>query len=200
MPEIQDPNPAGTPPRWEAAATAGAQIIRHRSGQGQLATDEDILEELAALKLFEAAPDEGPTTLAEILAAAKTASDDLREIQDQGGARRHYSVQFMTEMYARLLVRKEGDPLQLIAEIVRENSSLYPRPFPAGGFERSPFGMRRDEIRQCLDRMAGLEAYQDIARTTTSAGNHFLYSTTHLDPDYAATLAEWIDVGQYDNP
>jgi hypothetical protein len=138
--------------------------------------------------------------LAEILAAAKTASDDLRETQDQNGERRYYSAQFMTEMYAGLLVRREGDPLHLIAEIVRENSSLYPRPFPIGGFERMPFGMGREEIRQCLDRMAGLDAYQDIAQTTTSAGNTFLYSRTFLDPEYAAALAEWIDVGQYDNP
>ena len=138
--------------------------------------------------------------LAEILAAAKTATNDLRQIQHPTGERRYYSTQFMTEMYASLLVRREGDPLQLIAEIVRENSSLYPRPFPVGGFERTPFGMSREEIRQYLDRMAGLDAYQDIARTTTSAGNSFLYSKTHLDPDYAATLAEWIDVGQYDNP
>jgi hypothetical protein len=74
------------------------------------------------------------------------------------------------------------------------------RPFPIGGFERMPFGMGREEIRQCLDRMAGLGAYQDIAQTTTSAGNTFLYSRTFLDPEYAAALAEWIDVGQYDNP
>lgn len=48
--------------------------------------------------------------------------------------------------------------------------------------------------------MAGFDAYHDIAQTMTYAGNSFLYSTMHLDPDYAATLAEWIDVGQYDNP
>ena len=48
--------------------------------------------------------------------------------------------------------------------------------------------------------MADMGAYEDIARTTTSAGNNFLFSKMYLDPDYAATLAEWIDVGQYDNP
>jgi hypothetical protein len=188
------------PPRWEAASQAAIQVIRHRSGQGQLATEEDVLEELVALHLLEGPPAGVQAALAEILAAAKTASDDLRETQEQTGGRRYYSAQFMTEMYARLLVRRAGDPLQLIAEIVRENSSLYPRPFPIGGFERMPFGMGRQEIRQCLDRMAGLDAYQDIAQTTTSAGNTFLYSKTYLDQDYAASLAEWIDVGQYDNP
>jgi hypothetical protein len=106
----------------------------------------------------------------------------------------------MTETYARLLLQREGDPLQLIAEIVRENSALYPRPFPLGAFERTPFTMTREEIQRCLDQMSCHQAYQDIARTITSAGNVFLYSTLHLDPDYAATLAEWTDVGQHDNP
>ena len=200
MTQIQDRDRGVNSPKWEAQSQTATQVIRHRSGQGQLATEEDILEEVVALGFVEGGPAEVQAALAEILAAAKTASDDLREIQDQTGERRYYSAQFMTGMYARLLVRREGDPLQLIAEIVRENSSLYPRPFPVGGFERSPFGMSREAIQQCLDRMAGLEAYQDIARTTTSAGNSFLYSRTYLDPDYAASLAEWIDVGQYDNP
>ncbi len=200
MRQIENGGREMDPPKCEAASQAVMQVIRHRSGQGQLATEEDIFEELVALNLLEGLPPEGRSALAEILAVAKSVSDDFREIEHLTGERRYYSAQFMTEMYARLLVRREGDPLQLIAEIVRENSSLYPRPFPVGGFERSPFGMSREEVRQYLEQMAGFDAYHDIAQTMTSAGNRFLYSTMHLDPDYAATLAEWIDVGQYDNP
>ncbi len=185
--------------KWEAAAQAAMTVIRHRSGQGQLATEDEILEELVALGLLGAEPGESAAVLTEILSEAAEARQDLRSIRS-GESARYYSSQFMTEMYAGLLVRKEGDPLQLIAAIVRENSSVYPRPYPLGGFERSPFSMTREEIVSCLDRMAAEEAYRDIARTTTSAGNCFLYSTSHLDHDYAATLAEWIDVGQYDNP
>ena len=200
MPHIHDRGQAVDSSKWEPVSQGMMQVVRHRSGQGQLATEEDFLEELVALNLLEGSPPEMRATLAEVLAAAKSTGGDLREIQDQRGERRYYSTQFMTDMYAGLLVRREGDPLQLIAEIVRENSSLYPRPFPVGGFERPPFGMSREEIGQCLAQMAGLDAYQDIAQTTTSAGNSFLYSKAHLDPDYAATLAEWIDVGQHDNP
>ena len=40
----------------------------------------------------------------------------------------------------------------------------------------------------------------DIARTATSASGCYLYSTRHLEPDHAAVLAEWLDVGQFDNP
>jgi hypothetical protein len=186
--------------RWEAASHAAIQVIRNRSGQGQLAAEEEILEELLALGLLEEDTANLSASLAEILSTASHTHDDLRTIPDQEGRKRYYSIHFMTETYARLLLRREGDPLQLIAEIVRENSALYPRPFPLGAFERSPFAMTREEIRQCLDQMSCLQAYQDIARTITSAGNVFLYSTLHLDPGYAATLAEWTDVGQHDNP
>ncbi len=186
--------------RWEAAAQAAMTVIRNRSGQGQLATEEEILDELVALGLLSAEHGGPAAALAEVLSVAGEVHQDLKSIRSGEGSPRYYSSQFMTEMYAGLLVRKEGDPIQLIAAIVRENSSVYPRPFPLGGFERPPFAMARDEIVSCLDRMAEQEAYRDIARTTTSAGNCFLYSTSHLDRDYAAKLAEWIDVGQYDNP
>jgi hypothetical protein len=190
----------GEGPLWEAASQAAIQVIRNRSGQGQLAIDEEILEELVLLDLLGDEPGDASVTLAEILSAASQGNDDLTTIPNQEGKNCYYSTQFMTNTYAQLLVRREGDPLQLVAEIVRENSALYPRPFPLGAFERSPFSMTWEEIQQCLEQMTCLHVYQDIAQTTTSAGNVFLYSTLHLDTDYAATLAEWIDVGQHDNP
>ena len=51
-----------------------------------------------------------------------------------------------------------------------------------------------------LEAMAAAEGYGDIARTATSASGVYLYSTRHLEPDHAAMLAEWLDVGQFDNP
>jgi hypothetical protein len=48
--------------------------------------------------------------------------------------------------------------------------------------------------------MADQKEYQDIQQTTTSIGTVFLFSTLYLEPDYATFLAEWIDVGQVNNP
>jgi hypothetical protein len=48
--------------------------------------------------------------------------------------------------------------------------------------------------------MAAEEEYRDILPTTTSASRIFLYSTLHLEPEYASMLAEWLDVGQFNNP
>ena len=48
--------------------------------------------------------------------------------------------------------------------------------------------------------MGGEEEYRDIVSTTTSTSRVFLYSTLHLEPDHASMLAEWLDVGQSNNP
>jgi len=185
---------------WDSAANVAAQIIRKLSGAGRFAVAADVLEELEGLGLFPEAAEEVSTMLDEILSAALGAHPDLVPVEGGAGERRFYSSQFMTQAYAALLLRKEGEPMRLIAETVRENSALYPRPLPLGAFEQPPFSLTREEILSCLRRMAGDVAHQDIARTRTSAGNEYLYSTAHLEADHAASLAEWIDVGQHDNP
>jgi len=106
----------------------------------------------------------------------------------------------MTETYAMILLQKQGDPLRLIAETVRENSAVYPRPVPLDIFTQPPFDLTRQEVLNDLERMAAEDEYRDIVPTTTSASRVFLYSTLHLEPEYASMLAEWLDVGQFNNP
>jgi hypothetical protein len=185
---------------WAAAANVAAQIVRKLSGAGRFAVEADVLEELEGLGLFPETAAEVPAALNEILTAALSAHPDLVPVEGDAGERRFYSTHFMTQAYAALLLRKEGEPMRLIAETVRENSALYPRPLPLGAFEQPPFSLTREEILSCVRRMAGEDAFQDIARTRTSAGNEYMYSTLHLEADHAANLAEWIDVGQHDNP
>ena len=185
---------------WDAAVNVAAQVIRQLSGEGRFATGADVLGELEGLALLTEAAEAAPAALEEILAAALAKHPDLLPVEGMAGERRFYSSQFMTNSYAGLLLRKEGKPLYLIAETVRENSALYPRPLPLGAFEQPPFSLSREEILDGLERMAADDAYRDIARTRTSTGNEYLYSTAHLEADYASSLAEWIDVGQYDNP
>ena len=97
-------------------------------------------------------------------------------------------------------MRKQSGPLTLIAEVVRENSALYPRPVPLNVFKDSPFELTDEEIQSCLSNMALKGSYEDIKETKSSLGTVFLYSTLYLEADYAAMLAEWIDVGQALNP
>jgi hypothetical protein len=98
------------------------------------------------------------------------------------------------------LLQKETNLLLLIAEVVRESSAVYPRPVSVDLFGDSPFNLTQSELQGYLRQMAGEEGYRDIMQTTTSAGNVFLYSSLHLEPDHASMLAEWFDVGQFNNP
>jgi hypothetical protein len=106
----------------------------------------------------------------------------------------------MTGAYAGILLQKQGDPLRLIAEIVRQNSAAYPRPVPLDLFTQPPFGLALQDVLNDLERMSVRDEYRDIEPTTTSTSRVFLYSTLHLDSEHASMLAEWFDVGQSDNP
>ena len=106
----------------------------------------------------------------------------------------------MTGSYALILLHKEEDPLQLIAEIVRQNSRDYPRPVPLDIFSVEPFGMTAHEVSDCIQKLTEDNAHTDILVIETVTSRKFLYSARYLEPAHAALLAEWYDVGQANNP
>ncbi|OGP62987.1 MAG: hypothetical protein A2170_01075 [Deltaproteobacteria bacterium RBG_13_53_10] len=184
-----------TPYQWAAG------MIRKRSEAGKLVLSEEIFQTLREKNVPEPGKG-GPSEegLESIIKEMMERNEDLKEIPGHDGLPRYYSGQVMSDAYARLLVRKEGNPLLLIAETVRENSKVYPRPIRMDTFKNEPFDLTEEEISTCLQKMKEEDQYKDIAQTTTSEGTVFLYSTLHLEPDYASMLAEWVDVGQYRNP
>jgi hypothetical protein len=187
-------------PNPEARCEVAAGIIREKSRAGQLTSVEDILDDAVAPaegKLSEGGQGDALKDLLEIIMEE---NKDLREIRSRDGARHCYSTIFMTGVYAGMLLKKEEDPLRLIADLVRENAAQYPRPTSIDFLRSSPFEMSQEEIFASLQNMAAEEEYKDIERLSTSAGTVFLYSTLHLDPAHASMLAEWIDVGQFENP
>lgn len=181
------------------AVHAIADWIRQESQAGRIVPDSGILHQLADWNLCSF-----PSTVREdflgLLKEAMNENEDLHELGTGNGARYYYSSTFMTESYATILCQKQGDPLHVIAANVRLNSSVYPRPVPLDIFTEPPFDFTRQEIRDCLDRMGAETEFCDIALTTTSSSRVFLYSAIHLEPGHASMLAEWLDVGQQDNP
>jgi hypothetical protein len=177
-----------------------ADMIHKKSEGGQFISKKEIFQELIGQNILKSDPPEQESEFETILKKTMEGNSDLRELPGRDGLPRYYSSQCMSEPYIRILLRKEEDPLLLIAEMVRENSSLYPRPVPIDIFFDSPFDLTQEEILVCLGKMSGQEEYQDIAQTTTSTGTIFLYSSRHLDSGYASMLAEWSDVGQAENP
>ncbi|MBI5249360.1 MAG: hypothetical protein HY912_07690 [Desulfomonile tiedjei] len=175
-------------------------IIRDSSDSGHLIRADEILSELKGQGLLDSECLEEEAYLKTMLKQALKENRDLKEILGPNGGSHYYSVRSLSETYARILIWKLEAPLCMIAEIVRENSKLYPRPIPISSFSEPPFDLTQESILECLEAMGEDKEYQDIARTVTSVGKAFLYSSRHIDPDHAAMLAEWLDVGQANSP
>jgi hypothetical protein len=184
----------------EAIRATIANIIRERSLAAQLIGVAEILTELRGRGLLETQDSDDMIDLKAALEGVLRENQDLRENSGQDGIPFYYSDQSLSETYAGILLWKSDGPLRLIAQVVRENSQRYPRPVPADSFLESPFELTREDVAECLKVMAEQEEYRDIAQTATSIGTSFLYSTRHLEPDHASALAEWLDVGQVNNP
>jgi hypothetical protein len=170
--------------------TALAECVRAYSREGRLFSTADLPEPARA------APDEWR----HLVADAAAEHPDLRAVALADGGTGYFSERHMTGVYARILAARGGDPLPLIVETVREQSRLHPRPVPTAVFSEPPYDFSPQDLGACLERIATAPETADIARAVTSAGTTFLYSTRHLHPDHAAALAEWIDVGEAENP
>jgi len=186
--------------KLEAICLTIEKIIRERSKTGQLIQFEEILTELTKQGFVKSEVADRRPHVEAVLRETIEKNEDLKEIFNRDGIPYYYSTQSLGEAYTIILIRKEENPLLLMAEIVRENSAIYPRPIPFDLFRQSPFDLTQEEILEYLKKMGEQGEYQDISQTTTSIGTIFLYSTQHLEPGYASMLAEWLDVGQANNP
>jgi len=189
-----------SPQTKEAVIHVIAESIRKKSQAGELTSENEIFQELLKQGILKGGKEEPQHLFKEALEETLNRYEDLEKLPDKGEGPRFYSSQFMTESYTRILLQKETNLLLLIAEVVRENSAVYPRPVPLDLFGDSPFNLTQDQLQGYLQQIAKEEGYRDIKQTTTSTGNVFLYSSLHLEPDYASMLAEWLDVGQFNNP
>jgi hypothetical protein len=175
-------------------------IVRERSKAGRLVAVEKLLQKM---KPEDPAPTDGRVTVLPskpMIESVTRQNKDIETVCDKSGKAFYYSSLFMSEPYARILLRKQEGAAGLIAGTVREDSDRYPRPTPLEIFKEHPFGLSEEEILSCIQEMSHLEEFQDIRQISSSIGRVFLYSSKYLDRNYALMLAEWVDVGQFENP
>lgn len=163
-----------------------AERVALASRDGRLVPLRALAEELA---------------VSEAEAADLAAATSLAVVEGTKGKAYLYDPRHMTSRYAELMLRlEEGDIPELIAATVREESRMYPRPTLLGVFTEPPFGLAVEEVEQLVEEMGKREEYSDICLVRASTGTKYLFSSRHLDPDYAKSLVEWLEVGQYENP
>jgi len=188
-----------TPEGIARLTEAAAEVVREASQEGRLATREEVLEALVAGDYFHQA--EGPgdvdaprRTLAEEEAAVAltgilASHPGLASLESLSGQTVYHAPDLLSRTFARILDRK-GSPLLLMAGEIRANSRDYPRPVPVELFQAPPFDLTPEDIEHALRAMAAGPDYQDITFTTASTGMVYLFSTLHLERDYAAFLAQ----------
>lgn len=179
-------------PEEETGLERMAALVREASAAGRLVP----LAEAAGAFLPEKAPEESIPRLLELL-------PDVGDVALVGEAEDTYlySKAVMTTAYAHMAHRAlVSDTAAVIAETVREESRLYPRPTPAAVFTVPPFHLEPAEVEAIVAQMAVDPRYADIRCITTSDGQRYLYSKRYLEDELAASLAEWYAVGQFASP
>lgn len=168
-------------------------FIRDKSYEGCMTNAEDFLDEPLLLDVEEV------LSMIDNL----NAREDFSDICVIKGKERIYlfSENFMTKNYANMMILvEEKDLFKTIAETVREESKIYPRPTDARLFNKAPFKLSKEEFLEVYEQLKKKEEYSDIQETRASNNALYLYSNKFLKKAYASSLAEWIEVGAEQNP
>jgi hypothetical protein len=114
---------------------------------------------------------------------------DIKKLTARDGTVYAFSVQSMTDQYAQLLLLgEENDPCYAIAEMVRQESRVYPKPTAIEIFKYGLFNMDRNRLDEYVAQTQ--ETYDDIKLLRFSSGEVYLYSATYMNEDQAAMVAK----------
>jgi hypothetical protein len=180
------------PSMHQTASVAGADLVPGAVSPPPAATADSSAP---------AATADGPADPACIAASIAAGAEEDIKLMRGSWDTYYFSDHHMTEAYALHLFRiAEKDPAKLVADTVRDESRIYPRPTAAATFLETPFRMTAAELDGVLWQIAQRSDMSDIKRTNASNGALYLYSSHYLIDVHADSLAEWIEVGQLENP
>jgi hypothetical protein len=173
--------------RIKGAARAPEAAPEGSEGDGDKAAGEIPVREIS------------PEYFAALLSVTLAGNDDLGVLRGLDGGEYYHCRQLLSASYGRILTGRNS-PALLMADVIRSHSRDYPRPCALDIFELPPFNFSPDVIQQCLRELADSPETQDIDFVTSSVGTVYFYSSSYLDKDYAAFLAENADLGMVTSP
>lgn len=144
-----------------------------------------------------------PDELQDHLTSLLTRPDyaDLHSLVGPNGIRYLYSENTMTEAYATLLARADAkDPSTMIAETVREESRIYPRPTKVTLFYEPVFQVEGLEMQDVVEMTMARPDCADIKKIVATTGAVYLYSDRYMPAGQAERWIEWEEVERYKNP
>ena len=140
-------------------------------------------------KLATIAPDPKEGEIEHVLDTIMKNNPDVIRLPGLTGPGYFFSNRHMTENYAKILARvEEADPCYTIAEMVREESRIYPRPTNIELFKYGMFNIDRERLDEFVKKV--LDENEDINGYRSANGNVYLYSTQYLPDAQAALIVE----------
>lgn len=168
-------------------------FIRDKSYEGKLTNAEDFLDEPISLDV-----DEILSMIDEL-----EAREEFSDICVSKGKEKIYlySDNHITKNYANMMISvEEKDFFKMIADIVREESRIYPRPTDARLFNKAPFKLSKEQFYEVYKQLINKEEYKDIQEVRASNNALYLYSDKFMKKAHASSLTEWIEVEADQNP
>ncbi|MDA3956796.1 hypothetical protein [Oceanispirochaeta sp.] len=109
---------------------------------------------------------------------------------------RCFDSSLMSHSYGEALnFAAEGDSLKTIAETVRKESRLYPRPCISEMFLSSPYNIEAEKLQDTIHILVSdVSNFKDICLAKASNGDIYLYSQRYMNKSRAEYLAEWESV------
>ena len=156
----------------------------------------------AVTSLCEKFPDLEPARVQQYAGAILNGSkhQDIHRVAGPSGVEYLYSIDFMTETYAHLLARVEAkDPEALIAETVREESRIYPRPTRVGLFYAPVFQLQEYQMETVVESVLARDDCKDIKKIVAPNGALYLYSDRYLNQALAERYVQWEEVEKFKN-
>lgn len=112
-----------------------------------------------------------------------------------------YSVSLLSHSFAKALYHTaEDNDVATFVDVVRTESSTYPRPVGIDSLMNPPYLWSRAHTREVFGKVQEAGSFNDIHEVHASNGVAFYYSDLYLSEAQAKSLAEWAAVERQRNP
>ena len=186
---------------------AGEQVLAQET---QIKIAEKVREDsqadvrlTAVGTLAELAPDL-PTAKVVEYATAMAGTEKYPDIQcltGPTGIPYLFSEIHMTRNYAIILARVEAkNPYAMIAETVREESRIYPRPTKVELFYALVFQIPEDQMEMIVEGLLRRDEYGDIKKAIAPTQAIYLYSDRYMVAPHVESWIQWEEVDKFNNP
>jgi hypothetical protein len=185
----------------DAAIKGKFEEVKHAMAE-KIRRDSRIATALTPLNaMFRLFPDLKPVKICSLLNEMQTQVPyrDIKTVSAFSGEMYLYCELHITDKYAALLVRSAvNDACSTIAEMVREDSRIYPRPTRISIFTSQVYGIPPATLQPCIVRVLNSPEYSDIRKLVhPESESEYLYSNLHLNEEHAYSLMKWLEEGNH---